>query len=40
MTKPRILPDAKVSGAEDFLVALAIGLGDVTFWVRPPVPVA
>lgn len=40
ITKPRMLPDAKVSGADDFFVAFAIGLGDVAFRVRPPVPEA
>jgi hypothetical protein len=34
MTKPRMLPEAKVSGAPDFLVELGMGLGAVRFAVE------
>jgi hypothetical protein len=40
MTNPKMLPEAKVSGADDFLVVLAIEPDDVALRIRPPVPEA
>jgi len=35
-----MLPEARVSGAADFLLAIAMGLWVVLVWSRAPVPVA